>query len=70
MKEEIRMTRSRTDATLPATAAPDSLVWVVIKGEGLKQVAVEDAPAAIAEGRGRIATDRDLEVGGIDPSLR
>lgn len=45
-------------------------VWVVRKGSGLEQLGAEKAKTAIAAGKVRTATDRDLEIAGIDPSLR
>ena len=46
-------------------AKPTRPVWVVIRGEGLKRVAASEFAAAVADGRGRRATDRDLEIAGI-----
>lgn len=40
-------------------------VWIVVKGEGLHQVATSAVDAAISNGKGRRATERDLEIAGI-----
>lgn len=46
-------------------AKPTEPVWVVVKGEGLKRVAPGAFAAAVADGRGRRATDRDLEIAAV-----
>lgn len=40
-------------------------VWIVTKGEGLHQVATSAVDAAISNGKGRRATDRDLAIAGV-----
>jgi hypothetical protein len=49
----------------PARPKPPARpVWVVTRAEGLHAVA-KKAVAALLEAGGRLATDRDLEIGGV-----
>ncbi len=43
-------------------------VWIVTKTDGLHQVATSAVSAAISNGKGREATDRDLAIAGITGS--
>lgn len=40
-------------------------VWIVTKANGLHQVATSAVDSAISNGKGRRATPRDLEIGGV-----
>lgn len=40
-------------------------VWIVTPAHGLHQVATSAVDAAISNGKGRRATARDLEIGGV-----
>lgn len=40
-------------------------VWIVTPEDGLHQVATSAVSAAISNGKGRLATDRDLAIAGV-----
>ena len=50
----------------PAITAPtvEDLVWVVSRARGLHRVGAPEVDAALRAG-GRLATGRDLEIGGV-----
>lgn len=41
------------------------LVWIVTKRKGLHQAPSTAVQAAISNDKGRVATDRDLEIAGV-----
>ena len=43
-------------------------VWIVTKADGLHQVATSAVDAAISNGKGRRATERDLAIAGVTGS--